>query len=339
MAKPVKSINLALQGGGSHGAFTWGVLDELLRDSRIKIAAVSGTSAGAMNAAVLADGLAEGDTEKACEQLESFWHAVSDSARYSPMQRTLIDKFMGNWSLDNSPGYLWFDIASRLVSPSQINPLGVNPLRDILEAHVDFENARRCESLRVYISATNVETGRVRVFENPEMNADVIMASACLPFMYDAVEIDGTPYWDGGYAGNPPLFPLVGGDCDDIVIIQINPIERKGTPKSAPDIHNRINEITFNQSLLKELRAIEFVHRLINEGKLDHDQYRDLKVHMIENQDELKPLGASSKLNAEWEFLQHLRDIGKRTAKQWLDNHYDDLGNESTIDLKKMFHG
>ncbi|MEZ5536258.1 MAG: patatin-like phospholipase family protein [Thiolinea sp.] len=334
-----KSINLALQGGGSHGAFTWGVLDRLLEDERLLIAAISGTSAGAMNAVLVADGLGNGGRTVARERLASFWKAVSDAARFSPIQRTPIDRFMGNWSMDSSPGYLWFDMASRFFAPSQVNPLKLNPLRDILLEHVDFDDVRACQKLRLYISATNVETGRVRVFERGEVNADVVMASACLPFLFEAVEIDGAPYWDGGYAGNPPLFPLVAGQCDDIVIVQINPIERAGTPTSAHEIHNRINEITFNQSLLKELRAIEFVHRLLEQGRLDAQEYHDMRIHIIENQDCLKPLGASSKLNAEWEFLTYLRDIGRLTASRWLEQHYAQLGKNSTVDLQAMFQG
>lgn len=340
MAQSKKQINLALQGGGSHGAFTWGVLDRLLEEDKLEIAAVSGTSAGAMNTAVLADGMTQGGRAGAREKLDSFWRAVAQAAVFSPIQRSWLDMFMGNWDLDMSPSYHFFSTMTRFWSPEQLNPLNINPLRDILDNHVDFENVVHCTQMQVFISATNVETGRVRVFNRQEISSDVVMASACLPFLYPAVEIDGVPYWDGGYAGNPPLFPFsTWSSCSDILIVQINPIEREGTPSTAHEIHNRINEITFNQSLLKELRAIDFVKRLLEEGRLDSEQYRDMKVHIIHGAEELKALGASSKMNAEWRFLTHLRDIGRQTADDWLTAHFDDIGERSTIDLRAMFDG
>ena len=335
-----KSISLALQGGGAHGAFTWGVLDRLLEDERVDISAVSGTSAGAMNAVVMANGIMDSGRDGAKQQLEEFWRAVSDAARFSPIQRTALDTLMGNWNMDMSPAYLYTRMVSGLVSPTAFNPLKVNPLRDILLEKVDFEKVTHCDSVELYIAATNVETGRVRVFNRDEVNVDVVMASACLPDLFEAVVIDGVPYWDGGYAGNPPLFPFTRCQkSDDIVIVQLNPIERSGVPKTASEIHNRINEITFNQSLLKELRAIDFVHRLLEKGALDSADYRDMKVHVIENQEKLRPLGASSKMNAEWNFLVHLRDIGRETADNWLTEHYKHIGQHSTVDLNAMFAG
>ena len=335
-----KPVNLALQGGGAHGAFTWGVLDRLLEDGRIHIEAISGTSAGAMNAVVAADGLMRAGEDGARESLHRFWKAVSDAGRMSPIQRGPLDVFMGNWSLDNSPSYVFFDLLNRVTSPYDVNPFGLNPLKAILEEVVDFELVRSCDKMKVLISATNVETGRVKVFNRHELTCDMIMASACLPFMFHAVEIDGVPYWDGGYMGNPVLFPFY-GECrsDDIVIVQINPVERKGTPRTAREILDRVNEITFNSSLLKELRAIDFVKRLLEEGKLDPQDYRRLHIHMIEAQEEIMPLGASSKLNAEWAFLLHLFEIGREAAGEWIENSYDHLGTRSTADARTMFQG
>ena len=199
---------------------------------------------------------------------------------------------------------------------------------------------RNCTAFKLYISATNVETGKVKVFPREELTADMVMASTCLPTMFQAVEIDGVPYWDGGYMGNPALFPFHGQTgSDDIVVVQINPIERKGAPKTPQDIQNRMNEISFNGSLLKELRAIDFVDRLIREGKLSDDHYRQVRVHIIENQAELKPLGASSKMNTEWAFLTHLRDLGRQTAADWLDGAWDAIGDRSSVDLRAMFQG
>jgi len=335
-----KSINLALQGGGAHGAFTWGVLDRLLEDGRIYIEAISGTSAGAMNAVIVADGLMRAGEDGARESLARFWKGVSDAARLSPIQRGPIDIFMGNWSLDNSPSFILSDLLNRITSPYDVNPFNLNPLKDLLEREVDFDLVRSCDKIKIFVSATNVETGRVKVFNRHELTCEMVMASACLPFMFQAVEIDGVPYWDGGYMGNPVLFPFYNhSECDDIVIIQINPVERKGTPRTAREILNRVNEITFNSSLLKELRAIDFVQRLLDDGKLDSKDYRRLNVHLIEAQDRIMPLGASSKINAEWDFLRHLFEIGRDTAKEWIDSSYEHLGARSTVDIRTMFQG
>jgi len=337
---PRKSINLALQGGGAHGAFTWGVLDCLLEDERIGIEAISGTSAGAMNAVVAADGLMRAGEEGAREGLAHFWKAVSDAGRLSPIQRGPIDVFMGNWSLDNSPSYVFFDLLHRVTSPYDVNPLNLNPLQVILEKAVDFELVRSCDKMKIFISATNVETGRVQVFNRHELTCDMVMASACLPFMFQAVEIDGVPFWDGGYMGNPVIFPFYGAcQTDDIAIVQINPVERKGTPRSAREILNRVNEITFNSSLLKELRAIDFVQRLLDNGKLEPNEYRRLHVHLIQAQEEFMTLGASSKLNAEWGFLHHLFEIGRTTAGERIETTYEHLGQRSTVDTRTMFQG
>ena len=335
-ARP-KSINLALQGGGAHGAFTWGVLDRLLEDPRLEFEAISGTSAGAMNAVVLTAGMARDGTDGAREALHDFWSAISEGARASPIRRTPIDILMGNWSLDTSPALIMFDLISRLVSPYDFNPLNINPLKDVVEDIVDFDVVRKSTELKLFISATNVHSGRAKVFHCNEITADVVMASACLPYVFQAVEIDGESYWDGGYMGNPVLYPFF-YECDtaDIMLVQINPIERPETPTSARDIMNRMNEITFNSSLIKELRAIEFVTRLIDDGKLSGDEYMRARMHRIDGEDHLKPMNASSKMNAEWDFLTHLRDIGRETADQWLDENFDCIGKESSIDLRSM---
>ena len=336
--KSPKMVNVALQGGGAHGAFTWGVLDCLLEDGRIDFEAISGTSAGAMNAVVVADGLMRGGPDGARQALEDFWKAVSREGAKSPIQRSPINVFMGDWSLDTSPGYLFFDHLTRLASPYDLNPLNYNPLRDLLEAQVDFDRITAGNKLKLFVSATNVHTGRVRVFTCGEITPDVVMASACLPFMFQAVEIDGVPYWDGGYMGNPVLFPFFNSCASsDVVLVQINPIERKTTPRTAREILNRVNEITFNSSLLKELRAIEFVARLIDDGKLDPADYKQVLLHRIDAVEELAPLSASSKLNAEWAFLVHLRDIGREAASRWLERHYDRIGEGSSVDIRTFF--
>lgn len=340
MAVKQKRVNLALQGGGSHGAFTWGVLDQIFEDGRIDITAVSGTSAGAMNAVVAIDGYMQNGAEGARESLDMFWRTMSNHMKMSPIQRTPFDHFMGNWSLDLSPGYHFFDAMTRMVSPYQLNPMNINPLKDVLEECVDFERVRSCDLIKIFVSATNVETGRVQVFDRKQLTSEMVMASACLPLVFQAVEIDGVPYWDGGYMGNPSLFPFHSdNDCNDIVVVQINPIERKGAPQTAQEILNRLNEISFNGSLLKEFRAIDFVRRLIEQGKVSDKDYQDTRIHIIENQEALKPLGASSKMNAEWDFLCHLRDLGRETAAVWMKKHFNQIGKKSTVDLRAMFQG
>ncbi|MEO0371123.1 MAG: patatin-like phospholipase family protein [Pseudomonadota bacterium] len=335
-----RGVNIALQGGGAHGAYTWGVLDRLFEDDRIWIESMSGTSAGAMNAVVAAHGMHENGAEGARTHLEAFWRAVSEASVWSPMQRSPLAKAVGDWSLDSSPGYMWMNFLQRVASPYDLNPLRVDPLRKIVERMVDFDRVRGVTGMGVFLSATNVETGRIRVFEKPEITLDTVMASACLPNIYQAVEIDGVPYWDGGFMGNPPLFPFFkGSPSDDIIIVQINPVERKGTPMRAAEIQNRQNEITFNASLLHELRSIDFVRRLLDAGKLDPAEYKRMHVHVISACERMIDLDASSKLNAEWSFLRHLFEIGRETADEWLVENFDNLGKRSSTVIREMFDG
>lgn len=335
-----KTVDLALQGGGAHGALTWGVLDRLLSDDRIRIASVSGTSAGAMNAVVVADGLDRGGREGARDALTRFWRAVSDAALLSPVQRSPWDRLTSNYSLDQSPGYLFFEQLTRQFSPYELNPFNFNPLRDLLADQVDFERVNHCPDLRVFVTATNVRTGRGRTFTQPELSPDAVMASACLPFIFQAVEIDGEAYWDGGYIGNPALYPLVEDKATrDLIIVQINPLVREELPRTGREIVNRINEITFNASLIKELRLIELLHELIEVEQLESERYRDVFVHLIHAHEELKDLDASSKLNAEWEYLLHLKERGWAWADRFLDRHYDDLGVRASFDVKDLFAG
>jgi NTE family protein len=333
-----KLVDLALQGGGSHGALTWGVIDRLLEDERIAIAAISGTSAGAMNAVVLADGLVQGGRSGARAALEAFWKVVSDAARFSPIQRTIWDRLTGNWSLDQSPSYLWFEQFTRTFSPYEWNLLDINPLRDLLAAQVDFDRVNRCREVKIFVTGTNVRTGRVRIFSQPHLSVDTIMASACLPFMFKAVEIDGEAYWDGGYIGNPALYPLVEDRSSrDLVVVQINPLVRDQLPTSGRAILNRLNEITFNSSLLKELRAIELLHELLEAENVESDRYRNMFVHLIHADEDLQHLDASSKLNAEWDYLLYLKERGRGWAESFLAAHYDDIGVRGTLDIKALF--
>lgn len=328
-----KRINLALQGGGSHGAVTWGALDAILEDGRLEVAAISGASAGAMNAVALAQGLTEGGPGSARCRLEQFWTEVGRAARISPYQRGLVDVLAGGWGVDRSPAFLAMDMWSRLFSPYDIPIGGWNPLREVLETVVDFEAVRHCGP-GLFIAATDVETGRGRIFTREEVGVEQVLASAALPDLYRAVEIDERAYWDGGYAGNPPLYPFFdGSDCDDILMIQLNPIRREGVPRTAREIADRLNEITFNTALVGELRAIDFVRRLIDEGRLENTSYRRMRLHMIEAPEALLPLGAASKLNAEKRFLKHLFEIGRAAGKAWLEANAAAIGQRDSLNI------
>ncbi len=333
MARRRYRISLALQGGGAHGAFSWGVLDRLLEDETYEIGAISGTSAGAINAVLVADGLLEDGPQAARAKLEKFWTAVGRHSTLSPVRRSPIDAWLGNWSLDRSPGMLMLDMLTRFVSPYDINPLGLNPLRPLVGECVDFERLGASREPKLFIAATNVANGTAKVFRNDEISLDVTMASACLPSIFQAVEIDGQSYWDGGYSGNPVLFPhLFEAEADDVVLVQINPVERAAVPKSAREIANRVDEITFNASLIRELRAIAFVSRLAGSGTRLPAGLRALRMHRIDAGETLAELSSSSKLNSERGFLRHLFEIGRETADAWIVRHGKDLGRKATFD-------
>lgn len=339
-AVPVKRINVGLQGGGSHGAFTWGVLDRLLADRRIEIDSVTGASAGAMNAIVLAQGMANGSAEEARRTLRHFWEKVASVSAESPLGLMSQLTVPGQWNLKGSPLFIWMDLLSRLVSPYQLNPLNLNPLRDLLRKMVDFKKVRENRYLKVFISATNVETGRAKLFRTEEITVDHLLASACLPSIFQAVEIDGVPYWDGGFMGNPPLWPLFDrSTCNDVVIVQINPFFRKGAPTSAADINDRQTEIVFNSSLMAELRVVDLVGRLVEEGRLRGTAFRHIHVHMIGNEEFLRPLDASSKFNTNRAFLELLFNAGVEAADKWLAENFDSIGRKSTLDVRAIFQG
>jgi NTE family protein len=330
--------SLALQGGGTHGAFTWGVLDRLLREPRFEIDGISATSAGAVNAVVLAHGLTVGGREGAVNALADFWQRVARAAKWSGLQPSWYDLATRNHGLEHSPAYFFFDLMSRVFSPYQFNPSNYNPLRSLLEDVVDFEGLRRRCAIKLFLCATNVRTGKVRVFTNEEICATRVLASACLPLHSQAIEIDGEYYWDGGYLGNPALFPLIYGcKSPDIVVVHINPTERLEIPKTAQEIINRINEISFNSSLFREMRAIAFVTRLIDEGKIMDGSLKRMLVHAIEADDVMQGLGPMSQLNADWQFLMHLDDIGQERAERWLATHLDMVGIASTVDIRAKY--
>jgi NTE family protein len=331
-----KLVNLALQGGGSHGAYTWGAIDALSEDERIMIGAISGASAGAMNAVLYADGFREDGGAGARRKLHDFWLSVSDEGALSPMQRRFVNLWLRGWSAVFPQASAVWDALSQLASPYDFNPLNVNPLRDHLARIVDFEALRREGHIALFIAATNVRTGRGEIFRRDILTADHVMASACLPQLFQSVEIDGVPYWDGGFAGNPPLWPLYyETDCRDSIIVQINPIERIETPRTAQEIADRVNEITFNAALLAELRATDFVARLIDRGVLRETGYSRQRIHRIGGDGELESFTAATKSDVSWSFLTRLRDLGREAAKNWLERNYDSIGVCSTLDLSR----
>ncbi|MGF6471385.1 patatin-like phospholipase family protein [Paraburkholderia youngii] len=338
-ASAPRSIALALQGGGMHGAFTWGVLDRLLEDDRLEIEGVSATSAGAMNGAVLAYGLLNGGEDGARQALHDFWHAVAESAeRYSPLRWMPWLKGSHSFGLDHSPLYAFADMMLRVFSPYQFNPHNLNPLREVLERQVDFAALRQQCPILLYLCATNVETGKIRIFTGEDICADAVLASACVPTLFHAVTIAGQHYWDGGYMGNPAIYPLI-YHCKtrDVVIVHINPLVRAGVPVTAAGILNRISEISFNSSLMREMRAIAFVTDLIQQGKLDRDEMKEMLIHSIRSDAAMCALSLSSKYNADWSFLCELRDNGRNEADAWLARHYADIGRRSSIDIRAEF--
>ena len=340
-----------MQGGGSHGAFTWGVLDRLLQDENIFIDAVSGTSAGALNAAVMACGWADGGREGARAALSAFWHEVAGQpACFGPAGGTRSALATGAdlalFNLNQNPFYAWFNAVMRQFSPQQFNPLGLDPLRRIIERHVQ-PAALLASPLRVFVTATQVRTGQPRIFDNrqgdggrADLDIPALLASACLPQLFRPVEIEGEAYWDGGYSGNPALWPLIyRSQAMDLLLVRINALSRPSVPDTAEEIADRVNEITFNAGLLGELRAIAFVQKLVSEGRLDAGEYKNLRLHMVADDAGLAPLGASSKVNTSLVFLRQLHALGLAAADAWLAAHRRDVGVRGTLDIRKTFLG
>ncbi len=328
-------LDLALQGGGSHGAFTWGVLDALLEDGRYAPDGISGTSAGAMNAAVLATGYARGGAAGAREALANFWDHIAGAPVGFGGPAAPLSPFMANRDL--WPGYVLWESWLKLWSPYETNPLNLNPLKDIVARHVDCE-ALRDGPVKLFITATSVRTGQPRVFQGHDLSVDALMASACLPQSSQAVVIDGEPYWDGGFAGNPAIWPLVyGTQTDDVLLVQINPLVHEGTPTTAAEIADRVNEITFNASLVAEMRAIAFVQKLVGQKKLDPTHYKNLRLHRVADAEGLAPYDASSKLNTDPRLLQTLFNLGRNAGQRWLAQHGGDVGRRGSVDLEETF--
>ncbi|MBA3665278.1 MAG: patatin-like phospholipase family protein [Bacteroidetes bacterium] len=334
-----KKVGVALQGGGAHGAFTWGVLDRLLEEEAVIAEAMCGTSAGAVNAVTCAYGLHIGGPAKAKELLEELWRKIALSGSYM-FKPGMFDKVCGTGDIYNSAGYMWFNAISQVLSPYNFNPFNYNPLRDILENIIDFKELQLYNKKKLFICATNVKTNRAKIFSNKDITVDAVMASACLPFLFQAVEIDGEYYWDGGYMGNPPISPLITNtSLSDIVLVKINSININSVPTTARDIADRVNEISFNSSLINEMKLIHYRNELIRNGilKTDNKTNREIFVHTISGYDALSQLNYSSKMNTSWEFLMDLKNKGRQIADKWLANDFKEVGVKSTFDVEEHF--
>lgn len=334
-----RPISLGLQGGGAYGAFTWGVLDRLLDDDRIAFDGISGTSAGAINAVVMADGMAHGGGRRGAQAaLRKFWTALSQASRFSPLQRTPLDYLLGRWTLESSPGYHMMQMMSAAMATVQAMP-GINPVRELLASLIDFERVRACTELRLYIHATNVRSGKGKLFAREELDVQRLMAAICLPQVFAAVEVDGEAYWDGSYVGNPALAPLVTpGGARDLVIVQINPIARKELPKSIADINSRSNEISFNIGMMREVAAIGQLRHVIDEVDGEQIFAAPVRMHLISGTDTLSSYSLSSKYNTDWAFFEHLHALGAAAAEAWLAEHAECVGVRSTLDPDPIFH-
>jgi NTE family protein len=328
-----KLVNLALQGGGSHGAFTWGVLDRLLEEKRLKFEGITATSAGAVNAVVLADGLAAGGREGARDALRLYWQKVSEISSRGIFK---TDKANSDFGLENSPGFLFVESLTFFASPYQMNPFNYNPVKDLLAETINFERVRQQRAVKLFICATNVQTAKAKIFAGKDLGVEHVLASACLPLMMHAVEVDGEFYWDGSYAGNPAIFPLV-YDCEarDIIMVHITPAERPGVPTTSPAIMNRTQEISFNTSLIREMRTIAFLNKLIDNDRVSGA--KRMLMHLIEAEDLIRGFSWSSRLNGDWDFLMHLHEMGRERADKWLATNFDHLGKQSTVDLEAKY--
>ncbi|MBM3573478.1 MAG: patatin-like phospholipase family protein [Alphaproteobacteria bacterium] len=337
--QPTRTVNLALQGGGAHGAFTWGVLDRFLEDDRIEIDGITGTSAGAVNGAVLLAGMLEDGRAGGRAMLRRFWERAAEAGRYSLFRPTAFDKFINGGNLDYSPAFQALDLITRMMSPYQLNPLDINPLRDILKDLIDFDRLKRSNGIKLFVCATNVRSGKIRVFPREELSVDALLASACLPHLFRAVEIDGEHYWDGGFMGNPAMFPLLYHTaCSDIVLVEINPIRVEEVPETARAILDRMNSISFNSTMMREMRNIAFVTQMLDEHQLTgRSHLRRINFHIVEAERTMTRYGANSKFNVDLDFLNELFELGRATAQDWLDRNFNLIGVKSSIDLQELF--
>ena len=333
-----KRIAIAMQGGGAHGAFTWGVLDRLLEEKDLIIEGVSGTSAGGMNAVCVAQGIMEGGNEGARRLLRTFWESMAEAGKNSIFKPGLLDILMHKWTLHNSPGFVGFDLMTKFLSPYQFNPLGTNPLKDMVEKLFKFDELNKFKDVQIFISATHVYTGKIKVFTNKDLKPEALLASACLPTIYQAVMVDNEYYWDGGFISNPLIYPLI-YNCktSDMMILKLNPTHRNRLPLTPTEIGDRLNEITNNTSIMREMRSVAYITKLIDSGLLDPKKVKRLHMHLIENEGTFQDLGWSSKLNTDIKFFEHLFTEGRKTADKWIEENYKHIGHKTTFDVAEEF--
>lgn len=333
-----KKVALALQGGGSHGAFTWGILDRILEDGRIDIEGISGTSAGGLNAVALCQGMIKGGREGARAELKRLWKRVSELAIGSPLKPLPFEGSVGHYNLDHSPGYLSLHMLQSLLSPYEINPLNINPFRGFVEDFFDFEALNAFKGIKLFLCATHVSTGKLRLFNTQDLSVDTVLASACLPNLFQAVRIGDDYYWDGGFVGNPAIYPLIDScNTSDIMVVQIRVMRRHTLPMTAIQIHDRHAEITYNACLMREMRSIDLITRLIDKGLLDSQKVKRLFMHLIRDEALFGSLEMSSALNGSWDFLNFLFHQGRACATKWLVSHFDDIGVRTSASIHKDF--
>ncbi len=333
-----KKIAIGLQGGGSHGAFSWGVLDAILEDERIDIVGISGTSAGGMNAAALLQGFNKNGRKGAREELRRFWKMVNTRSSNMPLQPNLFQNMMGNYSLRGSPAYAWMNMLRDFYSPYEINPLNVNPLKNLVQDFFDFDTLHKPSKIKIFLCATHVKSGKLHIFKGKDLTEKALLATSCLPSLFQAVEVDGEFYWDGGYVGNPAIHPLIYGCAtNDIAVIQLTQAYRDKLPVTADAILDRHREITYNACLMHEMRAIHLLSNLVEKGSITDKSIKKLNMHVIRNKDLFEELDLSTALNTDWKFMEHLFEAGYSSGKQWIEQHYDDIGVKSSARLEEDF--
>ena len=335
-----KHVSIAMQGGGAHGAFTWGVLDRLLEEKDFVIEGVSGASAGGMNAVSVAQGIMDGGNEGAREALDKYWKINAEAGKTSILKTGVIDTLLGKYTMLHTPAFIITDLLCKFLSPYQFNPSGSNPLKSIVEELFDFDRLNEFDGVRIFLSATHVYTGKIKTFSNinHELCTEAMLATACLPTLFHAVMVKGEYYWDGGYTGNPVIYPLI-YDCEpaDIMLIKLNPTHRNRLPLTPGEISDRMNEITNNTSIMREMRSMHFITKLIDDGIVAPGKLKRMNVHLIENEATFQDLGWSSKLNTDWEFLSHLKEEGRKTADKWIEKNYDKIGKQTTAPVAEEF--
>lgn len=333
-----KKIAVALQGGGSHGAYTWGVLDALLEDERIEIEGLSGTSAGGMNATATAQGLILGGNEKAREVLRNLWDLIGQEGKKSPIKPNYFDKLTKNFNISNSPMFKMMQFMTSFLSPYQLNPSGNHPLQPVIDELFDFKALQKSEKVKLFLCATHIATGKLKIFSGKELSRESVLASACVPTLFQAIEVDGELYWDGGFIGNPAIYPLI-YECKtpDVMVVQIRRVHDPKTPTTVHDINNRLGEITQNACLTREMRSIAFISKLIDDGIIPKGKMKRLHMHMIRDDQFFGGIDRASGFCSDPDFLEYLFKAGRRTGREWLRNHFDDIGNKSTAHLDQDF--